>query len=164
MSADKTAKKAKKAATMTDAEKAALPELDRNLQEVREREQEAPVQDPTQSEAEKNYGKEALDAILATPEAAATIAGSLEPAVAEEIVRRLTKAATFSPRVRLSTAESPVKLVWRIASEMKAANPTVSRGEVVKACEAAGVATATAKTQYQHWKKAGEAKPFVPAA
>ena len=117
-----------------------------------------------QSEAEKNYGKEALDALLQNPDAANIIADSLEISVAEEIVRRLTKITTHAPRIRLSTVGSPVKLVWAIASDMRKANPDVPRAEIIKACEAAGIATATAKTQFQHWKKAGEAKPFSPAA
>jgi hypothetical protein len=59
------------------------------------------------------------------------------------------------PQVKKSTAEKPVQIVWRLCEEMKGA----SRSEVVKACVAAGVATGTARTQYQAWKKAKEADP-----
>lgn len=48
-----------------------------------------------------------------------------------------------------SDAESPVKLVWRLADEMKGA----SRADVVAACVAQGVNKATASTQFYRWQK-----------
>lgn len=57
------------------------------------------------------------------------------------------KAPRAVPR---STAESPTKLVWAIADAM----PGEKRGAVVAACIAQGIATGTARTQYQKWSKA----------
>lgn len=56
-------------------------------------------------------------------------------------------------RVRKSTVESPSKLVWHIADEMIGANPQVTRKEVIQACIDRGIATFTARTQYQAWFK-----------
>lgn len=50
-----------------------------------------------------------------------------------------------------STVERPCKLVWQIADDMKAANPKVTRREVLDAAVTAGVAYYTARTQYQQW-------------
>ena len=49
-----------------------------------------------------------------------------------------------------SDIESPVKVVWRIADEMKGAD----RKAVIAACEAAGVNKSTASTQFYKWQKA----------
>lgn len=49
-----------------------------------------------------------------------------------------------------SEVESPTKVVWRIADEMKGA----TRAEIVEACVAAGVNKATASTQFYRWQKA----------
>jgi hypothetical protein len=51
-----------------------------------------------------------------------------------------------------STVEKPVRLVWAIADEMLAANPAVSRREVLAECVRRGVALNTAKTQYGAWR------------
>lgn len=62
--------------------------------------------------------------------------------------------------VKKSTVEGPTKLVWEIADQMKFVNPNVRRVDVVNACIAAGIATHTARTQYQRWFTAqkGETK------
>lgn len=59
------------------------------------------------------------------------------------------KAAKSGTRVvhETSSIEKPCDVVWRIAGEMEGA----ARKDVVKACEEAGVATNTARTQYQRW-------------
>ncbi len=49
-----------------------------------------------------------------------------------------------------SEIESPVKVVWRLADEMKGAD----RKAVIEACVAAGVNKSTAATQYYKWAKA----------
>jgi hypothetical protein len=59
--------------------------------------------------------------------------------------------------VRQSTIEKPVRAVWFIADEMKAANPSVTRKEVQDECVRRGIASGTARTQYQAWKKANDA-------
>lgn len=66
------------------------------------------------------------------------------------------KAAKTGTRVveQTSSIEKPCDAVWRIAEEMKGA----ARKDVVKACEEAGVATNTARTQYQRWFTANKSK------
>lgn len=56
--------------------------------------------------------------------------------------------------VSRSTVQNPVKLVHKISAEMHAADPNVSRKAVIAACEQVGIATHTAKTQYQVWRTA----------
>lgn len=51
-----------------------------------------------------------------------------------------------------STVERPVRLVWAIADEMTAANPSATRREVLAECVRRGVALNTAKTQYSAWR------------
>lgn len=46
-----------------------------------------------------------------------------------------------------STIVRPCKQVWHIADSM----PTATRKEVIQACEDAGIAFYTARTQYQQW-------------
>lgn len=54
-----------------------------------------------------------------------------------------------APREK-SSAESPTKLVWEIASSM----PTASKADIVAACVARGIHPSTAQTQYYKWAKA----------
>ena len=61
--------------------------------------------------------------------------------------------------VRVSTVEKPTKRVWAIADEMiamaaHAGRPAPSRAEVQDECVRRGIASGTARTQYQAWKKA----------
>lgn len=53
-----------------------------------------------------------------------------------------------------SETESPVATTWRIADEMRAEDPEVRRKDIQAACEEAGVAHYTARTQIQAWHKA----------
>ena len=53
-----------------------------------------------------------------------------------------------------STVESPTRKVWAITDELRAANPDVRRKDIMAACEAAGIAFFTARTQIQKWMKA----------
>lgn len=70
--------------------------------------------------------------------------------------------------VSRSSVVRPVKLVHCIASEMYEQNPDMKRKDVIAACEAAGIATHTARTQYQIWAQAmrndNSPKPTVPAS
>ena len=50
-------------------------------------------------------------------------------------------------RTHESSIVRPCKQVWHIADSMKGS----SRKEVIAACEAAGIAFYTARTQYQNW-------------
>jgi hypothetical protein len=60
-------------------------------------------------------------------------------------------------KVVTSTCASPTKRVWEIADTMTgAAEVPARRRDVVLAALAEGIATNTAKTQYQWWKKARE--------
>ena len=66
--------------------------------------------------------------------------------------------------VSRSSVVRPVKLVHVIASEMYAKNSDVQRKDVIKACEDAGIATHTARTQYQVWHQAMKSDLAVKAA
>lgn len=62
------------------------------------------------------------------------------------------------PWVRASSVEKPTKMVWFIADEMyakaeAAAQPMPSRKEVQDECVKRGIASGTARTQFQHWFK-----------
>ncbi len=60
-----------------------------------------------------------------------------------------------------SSISSPVRIVWELAD----ANPGMRRCDVIRLAEAAGVATFTARTQYQRWfswKKAELAGTRIP--
>lgn len=67
------------------------------------------------------------------------------------VVEAAPKAAD-KPLIHKSEPLRPTKLVWQIADDMKEANPTVSRKEVLEECERRGIAFYTARTQYQVWK------------
>lgn len=61
--------------------------------------------------------------------------------------------------IRKSSIEKPTKRVWHIADEMMdaattASKPLPSRKEVQDECVRRGIASGTARTQYQAWKKA----------
>lgn len=73
---------------------------------------------------------------------------------------------TGSTKVRISRSSvvRPVKLVHIIASEMYEKNPDVQRKEVIAACESMGIATHTARTQYQIWHQAMRSDLAVKAA
>lgn len=118
---------------------------------------EPPAPEAILTQAEAAYGKEALDALLTSCETAEDfLKADFEPAVLEEIYRRLKpKAKVSMPK---STAQSPCKLVWHIASAM----PGAKRETIITECVAQGISPNTAKTQYQHWKKAGQVPAFQP--
>lgn len=50
-----------------------------------------------------------------------------------------------------SEIENPCKRVWHIADEMLISHPGAKRKQVLEACQAAGIAFYTARTQYQQW-------------
>lgn len=63
--------------------------------------------------------------------------------------------------IRLSSIPKPTKAVWLIADEMcfeALANhlPIPSRKAIQEECVARGIASGTARTQYQAWKKAND--------
>lgn len=82
--------------------------------------------------------------------------------IADIIKRHLEAVAQEKPSlanvaVAKSTVAHPVKLVHSIASEMTAKNPGVQRKDIIAECEKAGIATHTARTQYQIWSAAMKA-------
>lgn len=56
--------------------------------------------------------------------------------------------------IRLSSIPKPTKAVWLIADEMIAANPQATRKAIQEECVARGIASGTARTQFQAYKKA----------
>lgn len=63
--------------------------------------------------------------------------------------------------IRISSVQKPTKFVWHVADEMiaraaAAGLPAPSRKEVQDECIRRGVASGTARTQYQAWKKAND--------
>jgi len=66
------------------------------------------------------------------------------------------------PWIHQSTIDKPVKAVWHVADEMiaqaaAAGEPRPSRKAVQDECVRRGIASGTARTQYQAWKKATDA-------
>lgn len=61
--------------------------------------------------------------------------------------KRPREKAEALPIVVKSTIPNPCLMVWNLADDM----PGESRNDVIKEAIKAGVATATAKTQYQRW-------------
>lgn len=57
------------------------------------------------------------------------------------------------PHIGASWIEGPVAFVHEMADTMLQANPDVTRKEILAELRAHGVATHTAATQYQKWKK-----------
>ena len=63
--------------------------------------------------------------------------------------------STMDGILRKSAVQNPCKLVWEIASEMYPKG--AKRKDIIEHCIAQGVATYTAKTQYQKWYTANKA-------
>jgi hypothetical protein len=74
----------------------------------------------------------------------------------------VVRAASASLRLNKSSVESPVRLVHKIAEEMAAKDPNVTRREVIAECERQGVTHWTAHTQYGRWKAARKAGLRTP--
>lgn len=73
-----------------------------------------------------------------------------EATVVELVVEEGAAPVAKKEVLHASTAEKPTRKVWDIADSM----PGARRKEVMAACEAAGIAFFTARTQYQKWLKA----------
>lgn len=80
--------------------------------------------------------------------------GEFGPLLAELHAEKVANATMGGPRAKLqfSTVKSPVKRVWHIADSM----PKAARKDVIAECVAQGVASGTARTQYQAWFKASQ--------
>lgn len=85
--------------------------------------------------------------------------GKMNNAQMREALLAVAKPAP-SPRVNAvnetSSVKKPTKLVWEIAQKMKEENPNVRRKDVIAACQEAGIAFYTARTQYQLWFQASK--------
>lgn len=89
--------------------------------------------------------------------------------IATVVAKHLESTAAGTPgsskvAVSRSSVLRPVKLVHVIASEMHEKNPEIQRKDVIAACEAAGIATHTARTQYQIWHQAMKSDRATKAA
>lgn len=92
--------------------------------------------------------------------------GVLDGAVAEAAISAASPTVVPkapSPVVNKSTVAFPSKLVWEVADKAIALNPEARRVDIVKACIAMGIATHTARTQYQHWYTARKATQTAAA-
>ena len=72
----------------------------------------------------------------------------------DELARFITPAKNSGNIVHRSQVESPVKKVWAIAESEYAqlqVGQKLSRKSVIDTCVNAGIATHTARTQYQRW-------------
>jgi hypothetical protein len=92
------------------------------------------------------------------PHELAQIQNGAIDSVADELYRKThnqrgEKIPTELPKLNKSIVAGPTKLVWEIADQMLAEDPNSSRKDIINRCLAAGIAFATARTQYQCWKK-----------
>lgn len=83
---------------------------------------------------------------VVTPEETKAIVDAVAKVVAEK-----------PPVVAKSTVADPVHFVWDTADKMRAADPKARRCEIVAFCIKSGVATHTARTQFQRWHEAQKA-------
>jgi hypothetical protein len=67
---------------------------------------------------------------------------------------KVRAARAARPVVHASTCEAPVATVWRVCAAVLAQDEGATRSDLHAACEAAGVATFTARTQTQAFLKA----------
>lgn len=126
--ADMEAAAAEQAAELEEAEPDLIPEY--------------PVMAPTDPKPAKEAAKMVQQYEPAADKAAAAIKAPKAPAAPK---------AEPKPKRHLSEVEGPTKLVWNIAEQMREQNPAVTRKEIMAACEKAGIAYYTARTQIQQW-------------
>lgn len=91
----------------------------------------------------------------------ADMAAVLQAMAADKAARAAGRQAKAKrPHVAKSTCADPCAVVWRIAGSMWGADPATKRDAVHVACEEAGVATDTARTQVQAFLAAAKAHGF----
>lgn len=118
--------------------------------------------EPTPADLESSYGKQALADLVKDEEAFyLALQEGIEPAVATAIYQALIrphgthKARPTQPKIRQSTVDSPCKFCWDLYSELEAKLQGIPpRTEATEKAIASGVATGTARTQYQEWSRA----------
>lgn len=105
----------------------------------------------------------AAQAPVVAPAATPVVAPNTDPLaaiVAATLAQHATAVAAAKPVVPVvhtSTIKSPVKAVHAICAAILAAEPKSSRGVLIAQCVAAGIATATARTQVQVYLKGNKA-------
>lgn len=91
----------------------------------------------------------------------ADMAAVLQAMAADKAARAAGREARAArPVVKASTCADPCAVVWAVAGRMWGADPKTKRADVHAACEAAGVATYTARTQVQAFLSAAKAHGF----
>jgi len=107
-------------------------------------------------DAEKAAAKAALE--IANAEKAAAKA-ALKAAIANMEIPTIPESEKKDTAVksilRTSSVIKPTKMVWIVAGK----NPNAKRKDVIALCESMGIATHTARTQYQLWFSAGKPSP-----
>lgn len=89
-----------------------------------------------------------------TAEQVRTVVQNAEPPPLPSEKKVAEKVVVKVERLHKSTVEGPTKLVWFIAEELHAANPSIKRSQVIAECVKRGIAFFTARTQYQQWMTA----------
>lgn len=84
-------------------------------------------------------------------------------------IEAVSETKAGKPWIRASSIEKPTKMVWVIADAMVADRvakglPAPSRKEVQEECVRQGIASGTARTQYQHWFKTNHEAATAPRA
>ena len=126
---------------------------------------EKPAEDPTEAtpaDVEAAYGKQALADLLKDQEGfVVALSEGIEPAIADAIYAALIRptrkgrASENIPVIRTSTIDSPCKAAWELYSQMEAEiNGIPNRALAISKAVALGIATGTARTQFQEWSKA----------
>lgn len=118
----------------------------------------SPSADDTMASTEQmNATAKESVAVLAEPTPASSALAAAVQAALDAHKQALSvppPARSGKANVSRSTVENPVKLVHSIAASMHATDPNVTRKSIIAACEQVGIATHTAKTQYQIWRTA----------
>jgi len=109
----------------------------------------------------------ALDQITANTKPIPDVTGAgvdINAVLAKHLESAASNPGSTKVLVARSSVIRPVKLVHAIASDMYSKNPETQRKDVIAACEAAGIATHTARTQYQIWHQAMKSDKAAQAA
>jgi hypothetical protein len=125
---------------------------------------DAPAIALTASQAECAAYDESGDEFYAQDEAEFDEAQANRQKAADALADSLQSASNLpngKEWIRISSVEKPTKFVWHVADRMVGAAlaaglPAPSRKEVQDECIRLGVASGTARTQYQAWKKAND--------
>ncbi len=144
------------------------------VQVIQSTEPVALIQEASQSAIHPEGWKEVEGGNESTdPEPLIAIGEALAKADAEANAQALAdasgEAADKGLWIHKSTTEKPTKKVWHIADAMvanakEASEPVPTRKQVQEECVRQGIASGTARTQYQHWFKACADAAAAPIA